>query len=172
MNDYFSSFNQSYHWFEALVLCLTFLSPTLVKVIFFCIADNSKASHQCLMLAKGLDRGHFRQLTHEKDSVLEEEASWGVHSPRVEAKTRNSASGSWRKKNNRQISQRPSLGEFRIVPQQRKIVGFREKFCISFFFKPNQIAKCCLYLNNVFVQCETRLILHAYILCFHREGDT
>ena len=152
MNDYFSSFNQSYHWFEALALCLTFLSPTLVKVIFFCIADNSKASHQCLMLAKGLDRGHFRQLTHEKDSVLEEEASWGVQSPRVEAKTRNSASGSWRKKKQTNFSE-TSIGRVPNCATAKKDKKF------AFPVSSNQIklqSVAFISTMNVFCFCTMR----------------
>lgn len=157
MNDYFSSFNQSYHWFEALALCLTFLSPTLVKMIFFCIADNSKASHQCLMLAKGLERGHFRQLTHEKDSVLEEEASWGVHSPRVEAKTRNSASGSWRKKTTDKFLRDQHWASSKLCHSKERQLGFERNF--AFPFSSNQIklqSVAFISTMNVFCFCTMR----------------
>ena len=65
---------------------------TLVKVILRSITDSSRPSHHCRRTTNGLDRGHCRQLTHEKDSALLLDESCSVHKPRVEASTRNSAS--------------------------------------------------------------------------------
>ena len=71
---------------------ITIMIFTRVKVILRSITDRSRPSHHCRRITSGLDRGHCRQLTHEKDSALLLDESWTVHKPRVEANTRNSAS--------------------------------------------------------------------------------
>lgn len=63
---------------------------TLFSLAFRCVKHSNRASHHRRITFRGLEWGHFRQSTHEKDSVrllLD-----GSHKPRLEANARNSAS--------------------------------------------------------------------------------